>query len=111
MISGSLAEVFTEEKGAVFFHAPWSGPSVVALRLLRQRIRARSMPEDQVRIIDVDAEAPAIDRYVAEGLALNGYGEAAVIRNGRIDHFTVLGARGAGLVDRVETFLDETQKA
>jgi hypothetical protein len=106
-MSTPLAEILRQKRASVFFHAPWSGPSNVALRALRDHLSGYSIQEDEIAIIDVDTEEKAICLLVDEGVSLHGYGEAAVIRDGKIRHFSVLGRGDDTITMRIDTFLNE----
>lgn len=107
-----LDEILARPHASVFFHATWSGPSVVALRTLRDGLRQRGIPEQEIEIVDVDEEeAEAISRLAHQGYPFNGAGEAAIVRDGIIRHFAVLFSETDSMVHRVNAFLDEHQKA
>ena len=106
-MSSSLAEILRQKRASVFFHASWSGPSHVALRALRDHLSVSAIPESEITIIDVDAEEKTICRLVDEGISLHGYGEAVVIRDGKIRHFSALGRGDDTITMRIDTFLNE----
>jgi hypothetical protein len=100
-MSAVVAEILRQERAAVFFHAPWSGPSVLALT------RLRSIGDDDIRVVDVDVETGVADILKKEGYSLGGWGEVAVIRSGVIRYFVPLARDVATLDLRIAEFLDE----
>ena len=76
------------QHGIVFLMAPWSGPAVMAWQHLRDYLAAHA-PGATYLSINVDQE-PAV--YEVPGLAgrIHGWGEAAVVRDGRVVFCTAL---------------------
>jgi hypothetical protein len=101
----SLSDLLAREKAAIFFSASWSGPSNVALRALQAAADEQGMTVTEFHIVDVDVEEKAIHQLMAEGYSMHGYGEAAVVRNGKISFFSVLGRDPKMLPTRVREFL------
>ncbi|MES2694109.1 MAG: hypothetical protein V4773_11600 [Verrucomicrobiota bacterium] len=106
-----LEEILTRDRAAVFFHARWSGPSVVALRVLREKMKIHGVSEREIEMVDVDDEGAPIARLMDAGFQFHGGGEAVVVRAGRIHYFSVLFADPDSMSQRVDSFLDEHKKA
>ncbi len=106
-MTAPLAEILTRKRASIFFHAPWSGPSNVALRVLQEELLVGGVPRDDLCVVDVSSEEKTIHRLMDEGLALHGYGEAAVVRDGKIRYFVVLGQKNEAVAARVSDFLHE----
>jgi hypothetical protein len=96
-----VSEVFQQEKAAIFFHAPWSGPSVQALA------RLEGTGESDIRIINLEIENDTVDVLKKEGYPIDGWGEAMVIRSGRVRYFAPLARDPATLDLRLAEFLNE----
>ncbi|HEX4796654.1 MAG TPA: hypothetical protein VH370_22875 [Humisphaera sp.] len=78
------------KRGIVFLMAEWSGGAQWAHRQLVMFLQQRGFPLEQLHVLDVDLHP---ELYGVPELAgkIHGWGEAAVIRDGRIILVTVLG--------------------
>jgi hypothetical protein len=105
-MNAPLPEVLRKANGAVYFHARWSAPSVLGLAKLRDAMTARGMPGEAISVVDLDAHQDAIESLAEQGCKFGGWGEAAVIRDGKVTFFLAL-AHGPGVEARITKFLDE----
>jgi hypothetical protein len=91
------------ERGIVFLMAPWSGPAVMASQHLRDYLAAHAPGVTYVSI-NVDDD-PSV--YEVPGLAgkIHGWGEAAVVRNGRVVFCTALAKDKVQFASRCDELL------
>lgn len=79
----------TPRAGVVFLHVDWSGPSLLALKVLVQALRRRGPAELVIRIVELDSlpDTYPIHRMLSD-LEINappaGWGETFVFSEGRV---------------------------
>lgn len=78
------------QHGIVFLMAPWSGGAQWAHRHLTEFLQQRGVPSEKLATLDLDCEPWVYDWPEFAG-KIHGWGEAAVVKDGRIVHFTILG--------------------
>jgi hypothetical protein len=78
------------QRGIVFLMAEWSGGAKWAHRQLVTFLEQRGIPLEQLHILDVDRHPELYDMPEFVG-RIHGWGEATVVRDGRIVFVTVLG--------------------
>jgi hypothetical protein len=74
----------------VFLMAQWSGGAHLAHRHLTQFLKEHGVSPDRLITIDVDEEPGLYDLPELAG-RIHGWGETAVVKDGRIVFVTVLG--------------------
>jgi hypothetical protein len=92
------------DHGIVFLMARWSGSATWAHRQLTQSLRQRGIPPERLTCVDIDREAAVYDVAEFSG-KIHGWGEAAVVKHGRITFFTVLGRDQARIGEQCEQLL------
>lgn len=75
---------------------------MVALRQLRARAVELRLTDEELRIVNVDEEQPALEQLAKDGFATHGAGEVAVIRHGAIRYFAALW--GEDMPARIDAF-------
>lgn len=91
MLGGSerhMTSITSIQRGVLFLLARWSGPAVVAHKFLSGFLQERGASEHLV-CIDVDSEPEIYDVPEFSG-KIHGWGEAAVVRDGRVVFFAAL---------------------
>jgi hypothetical protein len=78
------------QNGIVFLLAEWSGGAKWAHDQLVMSLEQRGIPLEQLHVLDVDHHPELYDMPEFSG-RIHGWGEAAVVRDGRIVFVTVLG--------------------
>ena len=78
------------QHGIVFLMAEWSGGAKWAHRQLVTFLEQRGIPLEQLHVLDVDRHPELYDMPELSG-RIHGWGETAVVRDGRIVFVTVLG--------------------
>lgn len=77
-------------RGIIFLMATWSGGAQWALPKLVSFLEEHNIPKEQLHILDVDQHRELYDLPELVG-KIHGWGEALVIKDGRIVFFTRLG--------------------
>lgn len=98
------------EHGAVFLHARWSGPSVLALQHLRQAWSAARLPDSELHVLDLDEHSSLAELPELFG-KVHGYGEAFHVRRGSITYFHALGRTRIKVDDEIQTFIQQAGNA
>ncbi|MEO6184644.1 MAG: hypothetical protein ABIP71_16380 [Verrucomicrobiota bacterium] len=78
------------KRGIVFLMAEWSGGAKWGHRHLVAFLEQRGISAEQLHVLDVDRHPELYDMPEFAG-KIHGWGEAAVVRDGRIVFVTVLG--------------------
>lgn len=101
MITSAIPSI---DCGIIFVMAQWSGDAQWAHKELTAFLAQRGVPADRLLCIDVDRE-PAV--YDLPGFAgkIHGWGEAGVVRGGRIVFVTVLGRDKSCIQEHCEELL------
>lgn len=77
-------------RGIVFLMATWSGGAQWALPRLASFLEQHNIPSEQLHILDIDQHPELYDLPALSGM-IHGWGEAFVIKGGRIVFVTALG--------------------
>ncbi len=93
------------QRGVLFLHARWSGPSIIAQQYLLGFLEERGVSGCLV-CIDLDAE-PEIYQVPEFSGKVHGWGEVAVVRDGSVVFFAAL-AKDQG---RIRELCDELFRA
>ena len=96
--------ISSTDHGIIFLMAQWSGGAKVAHRQLIEFLRRRGIPPERLTCVDLDRNPAVYDVAEFSG-KIHGWGEAAVVNNGRITFFTVLGRDQARIDERCEDLL------
>ena len=94
------------QHGIVFLMAEWSGGAQWAYRQLVTRLEQRGIPQEQLHVFNVD-QHPELYHIPELTGRIHGYGETAIVRDGRIVFVTVLGKDQT----RIQEHCDELFKA
>jgi hypothetical protein len=78
------------KRGIVFLMAEWSGGAKLGHRHLVTFLEQSGISTEQLHVLDVDRHPELYDMPEFAG-KIHGWGEAAVVRDGRIVFVTVLG--------------------
>jgi hypothetical protein len=78
------------QHGIVFLMATWSGGAQWAHGQLVAFLEQRGIPLEQLHVLDVDRHPELYDMPEFVG-RIHGWGEAGVVRDGRVAFVTVLG--------------------
>jgi hypothetical protein len=100
-----MATTFSSiQNGIVFLMAEWSGPAKLAYNDLKSFLENHHSALDNLTCVDVDREP---DIYNLPELAgkIHGWGEAVVIKNGKIVFVAVLGKDKGQIQNRCEELL------
>lgn len=100
----STTAIPSVQRGIVFLMAEWSGPAKLAYRQLVTSLEQRGIPSEQLHVLDVD-RYPELYQMPEFSGRIHGYGEAAVVRDGRIVFVTVLGKDRSRTSERCEELL------
>lgn len=94
------------QRGIVFLLAEWSGGAEWARRQLIAFLEQRGFPLERLHVLNVDnhPELHDLPEFVGR---IHGWGEAAVVRDGRVVFVTVLGRDRL----RIQEHLDELLRA
>lgn len=91
-----MTSITSIQRGVVFLFARWSGPAVFAHKFLSDFLQERGALDHLVCIdIDCEPELQSIPEFAGK---VHGWGEAAVVRNGKIVFFVAL-AKGQGRIE------------
>jgi hypothetical protein len=86
----SATAIQSIEHGIVFLLAEWSGGAKWAHRQLVMSLEQRAIPLERLHVFDVDRHPEVYDLPEFIG-RVHGWGEAAVVREGKIVFVSVLG--------------------
>ena len=86
----TVAAIASVQRGIVFVMAQWSGQAKWAYRQLTEFLADHPAALEHLVCIDVDHEPGVYDLPEFAG-KIHGYGETAIVRDGRIVFVTVLG--------------------
>jgi hypothetical protein len=100
-----MTSITSIQRGIVFLLARWSGPAVNARDILLNLLQDRGISE-HLLCVDVDREPEIYDVPELSG-KIHGWGEAAVVRDGKIVFVTVLGKD----LGRIQEHCDELFRA
>lgn len=78
------------QHGIVFLKAPWSGAAQWAHSQLVTFLEQRGIPSAQLHVLEIDCHPELYEMPEFAG-RIHGWGEAAVVRQGRVVFVTVLG--------------------
>ena len=98
------ANISSIQNGIVFLMAEWSGPAKLAYNGLRHFLEKRGLVLSNLTCIDVDREPSIYDLPELAG-KIHGWGEALVIKNGKIVVVTALGKDKSQFENRCEELL------
>jgi hypothetical protein len=101
--------ISTIERGIVFLHARWSGPSAMALNRLRLAITAAKIPSDALHVIDLD-ESPGVYNVPELSGRIHGWGEAFFIRDSAISAFRILARDKRTLDEEIRRLLNDNPR-
>ena len=92
---GSIARMDTTsissiQRGIVYLMATWSGGAQWAFPKLVSFLQQHDIPSEQLHVFDVDQHRELYDLPQLVG-KIHGWGEAMVVKDGRIAFFTLLG--------------------
>ncbi|QDU36302.1 hypothetical protein Mal4_05870 [Maioricimonas rarisocia] len=93
--------IWSVDRGILFLMAFWSAPSIRAFTDLTEALHEASASVPQLIVLDIDG-APGVCQLPELVGRIHGYGEAVVVRDGRIVHLASL-ARGPDGKPREET--------
>ena len=85
----TATDITSIQRGIVFLLAPWSGPAHSAQRFLVSFLERHDIHADELHVLDVDAHPELYDVPDLVG-KIHGWGEALVVKDGRIAFFTPL---------------------
>lgn len=92
------------QHGIVFLMATWSGGALWAHRQLVTFLEQRGIPSKQLHVFNVDHHPELYDMPAFIG-RIHGWGEAAIVRDGRIVLVVVLGHDRRRLQEHLEELL------
>jgi hypothetical protein len=98
------ANISSIQNGIVFLMAEWSGPAKQAYDGLKHYLEKHDWPLSLLTCINVDQEPAVYDLPELSG-KIHGWGEAIVIRNGKIAFVTTLGKDRGQFEARCEELL------
>ncbi len=78
------------QRGIVFLMAEWSGPAIQAYQKLLDCLKQRGIPPEQLYILNIDYHPELNDVPELAG-KIHGWGEAAIVKAGKITFVIVLG--------------------
>ena len=110
MPTASPNPIASIERGSVFLHATWSGPSVLALQRLRQAWSVAGFPDSELHVLDLDEHISLAKLPELSG-RVHGYGEAFHVRLGSIIYFHALGRTHTTVDDEIQTFIQQAGNA
>jgi hypothetical protein len=102
----STSNIQSIQRGIVFLMAEWSGGSQWAHRQLVHFLDKRGFSPEQLTVLNVDLHPELYDMPEFAG-KIHGWGETAVVQNGRIVFVTVLGKDQ----DRFQEHFDDLLRA
>ncbi|SRR6266498_4433809 len=100
----SVAAISSIQRGIVFVMAQWSGQAKWAHQHLTGFLSQHPPALEHLTCIDVDEEPSVYDLPEFSG-KIHGYGEVAVVRDGRIVFVTVLGKDRSRIQEHCEELL------
>jgi hypothetical protein len=100
----SVTQITSIQRGIVFLMAEWSGQAKWAYKHLTAFLDKQQPKVETFVCIDVDQESGVYDLPEFSG-KIHGFGEAAVVKDGRIIFVTVLGKDKAQADERCEELL------
>ena len=86
----TITSINSIQRGIVFLMATWSGGAVSAHRHLTSFLEQHGIPKQQLHVLDVDHHPELYDMPEFAG-KIHGWGEAAIVKDGKIVYVTVLG--------------------
>ena len=89
------------ERGIIFLMAEWSGQAKWSHKQLTEFLKQRQIAPEHFICIDVDHEPDIYDLPELSG-KIHGFGEAVVVRDGRIVFVTTLGKDKSQINERFE---------
>ncbi len=94
----ATTKITSIQKGIIFLMAAWSGQAKWAYTQLTSFLEQRGMVLEHFICIDIDRELDVCDLPELSG-KIHGFGEAAVVKDGRITFVTALG-KDKDLIDQ-----------
>src|SRR3954470_12399181 len=102
----SPSRIQSIQHGILFLMAKWSGRAHWAHKQLTEFLKQRGVPPGRLVTLDVDREPYVYDFPELAG-KVHGWGETAVVRDGRIVFLTILGKHK----DRIREHCEELLRA
>jgi hypothetical protein len=86
----TITSITSIQRGVIFLMATWSGGAQVAHRYLVSFLEQHGISAEQLHVLDVDQHPELYELPELAG-KIHGWGEAAVVKDGKIIYFTRLG--------------------
>jgi hypothetical protein len=100
----SASRIHSIQHAIIFLMAQWSGGAHWAHRALTQFLEQRGIPAERLITLDIDQEPELHDLPELAG-RIHGWGETAVVKDGRVVFVTALGKDKRRIQERCEELL------
>jgi hypothetical protein len=100
----SPSRIQSIQHGIIFLMAQWSGGAHWAHKQLTDFLEQRGVPPDRLATLDIDREPYVYDLPELAG-KVHGWGETAVVKDGRIVFVTILGKDKGRIQEHCEELL------
>jgi hypothetical protein len=97
--------IISVQRGIIFLRAEWSGQAEWAFSQLTDFLRQHNELLEHLICFDIDRDQETIRALSELAGKIHGYGEAAVVRDGKIVFVTILGKDKTQIQNRCEELL------